>query len=117
MQVLKIKEQKNFSCLKKIRECLKNHDLYKVILFGSYAYGNYKNDSDIDLIVIENKTGSYKTFRNRINAKSAISKKLRNISDRSVDLLLYTKDEWKQLLKINNSFIKEIKEKGIELRF
>jgi predicted nucleotidyltransferase len=117
MQVLTIKEQKNLSHLRKIRECLKNYEVYKVILFGSYAYGNQSDDSDVDLIVIENKTGSYKTFRNRINAKSAISKELRNMSDSPVDLLLYTKDEWKQLLKINNSFIKEIKEKGIELQF
>lgn len=32
-----------------------NNDIIKAILFGSYARGNFNNDSDIDLAIIFNK--------------------------------------------------------------
>jgi len=37
---------------KQLIECLMNADPYKVILFGSYAYGQPGLDSDIDLLVV-----------------------------------------------------------------
>jgi predicted nucleotidyltransferase len=37
-----------------IIEKLKKLNLYKVILFGSFAYGQPNKDSDVDLIVVTN---------------------------------------------------------------
>lgn len=101
--------------ISKIKAYLEEYHPYKIILFGSYTNDTNNEDSDIDLIFIENKAGIYGNFHERIKAKSGITKNLRKIADRPIDLLLYTKDEWQKLLKINNSFIREITNTGIEL--
>jgi len=43
----------------KLSELFKNN-LKKIILFGSYAKGNYNNDSDIDIMVLLTETELYK---------------------------------------------------------
>ena len=45
----------------------------KIILFGSYAYGNPKEDSDLDLCIIEN------NIESKIKEKSKIRKLLKDI--------------------------------------
>ncbi len=101
--------------ISRIKNYLEKYHPYKLILFGSYTNDTNNEDSDIDLIFIENKKGTYQNFSERIKAKSRISKKLRKIADRPIDILLYTKDEWQELLKVNNSFIRDIKSNGIEI--
>ncbi|WDN87056.1 hypothetical protein BuS5_00024 [Desulfosarcina sp. BuS5] len=46
-----------------ILQCLKNENLHKIILFGSYAYGTPCADSDIDLIVVSNARGMSKNYK------------------------------------------------------
>jgi uncharacterized protein len=77
---------------------------YKIILFGSYAYGNPQKDSDVDLLVILPYKGSsfHKTWEilNKVTPKFAI------------DLLVRTPLEIEQRLAWNDFFIREIMEKG-----
>jgi predicted nucleotidyltransferase len=86
---------------------------YKVILFGSYAYGKPNSDSDIDLIFV-NKDEEYKSFQERIEMKIEILKKL-DYFTQPIDILAYTKKEWESLVMKNSSFIREINEKGVLL--
>jgi predicted nucleotidyltransferase len=86
---------------------------YKIILFGSYAYGKPNADSDIDLLFV-NSDEDYKNFSERMAMKVEILKKLDQISQ-PIDVLAYTKKEWEDLLEKNSSFIREINEKGILL--
>lgn len=76
----------------------------KIILFGSYAYGNPQDDSDIDLLVIlpYQGNGLHKTWEilNKIQPKFA------------VDLLVKTPVEIDQRLAWNDFFLNEILEKG-----
>ncbi len=76
----------------------------KIILFGSYAYGNPQDDSDIDLLVIlpYQGNGLHKTWEilNRIQPKFA------------VDLLVKTPMEIDQRLAWNDFFLNKILEKG-----
>jgi len=76
----------------------------KIILFGSYAYGNPQDDSDIDLLVIlpYKGNGLHKTWEilNKIQPKFA------------VDLLVRTPVEIDQRLAWNDFFLNEIIEKG-----
>jgi uncharacterized protein len=76
----------------------------KIILFGSYAYGNPTPDSDVDLLVIWNTT---KSRRDRILDVSRL------LYPRSfpVDIIVKTPEELKQELK-TNFFIREIVNKG-----
>ena len=79
----------------------------KVYLFGSLARGTQTRKSDIDLMII---CQTNKRFFDRFEDYEKIHKIL---SDRSVDMLIYTNDE---LSKISHrAFIKGILEEGVVL--
>lgn len=80
----------------------------KVILFGSYAYGQPTQDSDIDLLVI---TGSKLP---RYQRARELKKCLRG-SKAAVDLLVYTPDEIEKWKDVNTAFITTVMEKGTVL--
>lgn len=86
---------------------------YKIILFGSYAYGEPNSESDIDLVFI-NTDEVYKSFQERIEMKIEILKKLDGLTQ-PLDILAYTKKEWDDLVAKNSSFIREINQKGVVL--
>jgi len=96
-----------------IVDSLKVLQPYKIILFGSYAYGIPRTDSDIDLVFIVNEEG-YKSFSERIEIKMKIMRKLDQL-EQAVDVLAYTKQEWEDLQLKNSSFIREINHKGVML--
>jgi predicted nucleotidyltransferase len=76
----------------------------RIILFGSYAYGNPTPDSDVDLLVIWN---TNKPRRERILDVSLL------LYPRSfpVDIIVKTPEELKQEIK-TSFFIREIINKG-----
>ena len=91
--------------VKKIAETLKPE---KIILFGSYAYGNPTPDSDVDLLVIMKSKGSY---RENLRAVSML------LYPRQfpVDILVKTPKEVAEAMKggkDNSFFIREIVKKG-----
>ncbi len=96
-----------------IVKSLQSLNPYKIILFGSYAYGTPREDSDLDLLFI-NSEDTYKSFEERIALKIEIAKKLDAISQ-PIDILAYTKKEWADLIAANSSFIREITTKGVTL--
>ncbi|MBA2124509.1 hypothetical protein B9J78_06235 [bacterium Unc6] len=82
----------------------------KIILFGSYAWGNPDRHSDIDLLIVK------KTKARHIDR----SIKIRQILDKengmfALDTIVYTPDEVKRRLKIGDDFIKKIVTKGVVL--
>lgn len=88
-------------------------DPYKIILFGSYAYGQPNRDSDIDLVFVS-QDEKYKTFQERIKMKIEILKKLDHFAQ-PIDILAYTKKEWEELVIKNSSFVREINQRGVVL--
>lgn len=91
--------------VKKIAETLKPE---KIILFGSYAYGNPTPDSDVDLLVIMKSRKSIKECRLAIS---------RLLSPRPfpVDIVVKKPKEIEYALKTNSVFTKEIYTRGIVL--
>lgn len=86
---------------------LKGYKPKKVILFGSYAYGEPTEDSDIDLLIIKN------TDKRPIDRWVEVKRLLRDISRTfPVSPLVYTEKEIEQRLAIKDFFIEEIFEKG-----
>lgn len=77
----------------------------KIILFGSYAYGNPTPDSDVDLLVV------MKTRASRTERYLAVSRLLRP-RPFSVDIIVKTPQEIKIALKTGNFFIEEIYSQG-----
>lgn len=87
-----------------------------IILFGSYAYGKPNEDSDLDLLIVLNKKGMHKTFSERIEQKVKIISALQDLMIKvPMDLLVYTKEEWKRICEINSSFSNLILKQGIQL--
>jgi len=86
----------------------------KVILFGSYAHGNPRDDSDIDLLVILDKEGKSDSYKTMINNRMEISKRLRELRKKyPMNILVYTKDEWEELKASESSFIEKVERVGV----
>ncbi|MBF0231512.1 MAG: nucleotidyltransferase domain-containing protein [Desulfamplus sp.] len=90
--------------------------LKNVILFGSHAYGTPHKDSDIDIMVVLDEDGFAKNYMEKIDRRMKVAKLLSDLEmTSSIDLLVYTKDEWAHLLKIGSSFVKQIDQNGVRL--
>jgi predicted nucleotidyltransferase len=99
----------------KLKELLSPLKLHTAILFGSYAYGDPSEDSDIDLLAVldEEKINSYKEKRtNRLKVRKALDELNRLYP---LDLLVYTLPEWKKMTASPSFFLKEITEKGLRI--
>jgi predicted nucleotidyltransferase len=91
-------------------------NVYKVILFGSYARGVATEDSDIDLVVVLNSEEFAKTFDERMDRSVSINKSLREIrEDFSMDIIIYSKGEYDYLKNKRDFFIQELEKTGKEI--
>ena len=78
----------------------------KVVLFGSYAYGNPTEDSDLDLLVVRSSNlPRYKRARE-------IRKYLWGITDVPKDIIVYTPEEIEDWRGVEEAFITNIMKKG-----
>jgi predicted nucleotidyltransferase len=81
------------------------HNPEKIILFGSYAYGNPNKHSDVDFFIVM-------PFEGRVAAKaSEIAISLDDIPF-PLDLIVRTPEMVSKRIAINDSFIREIMTKG-----
>ena len=93
---------------KQIVTKLKPLNPLKIIIFGSYAYGNPTKDSDLDICVVE------KDYDNRWKEKSKIDKML-SFLDIPKDILNPRLDEYEFYKKEYGSVYKDIEDKGVFL--
>ena len=101
------------SYINNIIEKLKSINPYKVILFGSYAWGKPDKDSDIDLIVVTNDEFMPNNFKEKSEIYLLVSKHLRTIREKiPIDLIVYTRPMYKKFNELGSSFSKEILKKG-----
>jgi len=112
-----MEEIKGIENLKKeILERLKPLDPEKVILFGSYANGNPKKDSDIDLYVVTKDEFIPQSYSERRELVRKVSRALLDIRMKiPIDLIVHTKPMNLKFVSLNSSFSREILEKGINL--
>ena len=104
---------KNYDYINQLIEALKQSDPYKIILFGSHAVGNAREDSDIDLVVILDNDDVAKTYEERLNKKLSINRLVRSINYKvPLDILVYSKQEYKIVKDYGNYFIDEIERTG-----
>ncbi len=81
----------------------------EIFLFGSYAYGNPQNESDIDLCIITEQN------EKKIDLLRQIRRIIAQIADKPVDLLVYNKNEFYERAALKNTFEYKIKNEGIKL--
>ena len=79
----------------------------KIILFGSYAYGEPTRDSDIDMFIIKDTDES--PFQRRIPVR-----RICHAPDHHIPFqpLVVTPSEWSERLEMGDPFFKEIQQKG-----
>lgn len=92
--------------VKKISQTLK---VEKIILFGSYAYGNPNEDSDIDLCVITN------VNKSKIDIRVMIRMALRRIISYPLDILVYREEEFNERAELQTTLEYKIVNEGLIL--
>ncbi len=78
----------------------------KAIVFGSYARGDADRHSDLDMIVIAD---TERTFFNRHDDFDAVFE----VWPHAIDLLIYTPDEFAQMIREDNPFIERALQEGV----
>jgi len=87
---------------------LKSLNPEKIILFGSFAYGNPTKDSDLDICVVQ------KTYKSRWEEKAKIRELLKDIK-MPKDILVPYLEEYEFYKKEYGSVYKDIEDKGVLL--
>jgi uncharacterized protein len=82
----------------------------EIILFGSYAYGNPREDSDLDLCVITSNNSKRKTEIMR-----DIRKAIAPIASLPVDILVYNENEFYSRAQLNTTLEYKIMREGIKV--
>ena len=98
---------------KYLAEVKKNFHPKEMWLWGSYVYGNPKEDSDIDIALISK---DFKQYR-FIKRSTEVANRLRTWADKDlpdIDFLCYTPEEFEKKKK-EIGLAKEIVERGIKI--
>jgi uncharacterized protein len=88
---------------------VKTYNPVAIYLFGSYAWGSPTEDSDLDLLVIIEKSDERRYKRQHIGFDALWG------LGAPKDLFIYTKEEFEQSLKDKMSLCSKIKKEGTEL--
>jgi len=96
--------------LENISTILKEQGIEKLILFGSYAWGNPDEQSDIDLLAIKD-VPETKTRDFRISIKQILWKHLSHYNI-SFDIIVDSEKRIKKRIAMGDSFYKDILTKG-----
>jgi predicted nucleotidyltransferase len=100
----------------RIRDALAPLHPEKVILFGSYAWGQPTQDSDIDLYVVTQDDFLPSSWRQKRDIVRTVSNRILDLRMRySIDLLVHTKPMHRQFVETNSSFARQITSEGIRL--
>ena len=98
---------------KEILARLKNINVYKVILFGSCAYGTPDNNSDIDLLVVTDDDYLPKNYDDNMKHYLMVSSLLRDIKKNiPIDLIVHTKPMHDAFIKLGSMFSRDIMKRG-----
>ncbi len=96
-----------------IIEKLRTLNPYKVVLFGSYAYGTPDAGSDIDLLVVLNSETTPKSFQENMENKLLVRNVLWELNTQMpIDLIVHTKPMYKKFNMMGSMFSKELLQKG-----
>jgi len=98
---------------KEIVDRLKPLNPYKIILFGSYAYGNPTKDSDIDLYVVTNDEFMPRSWREKMQIKLRYAKVLGDLRERlDIDIIVHTKKMHEKFVNSNSLFSRKVLQDG-----
>lgn len=89
----------------------------QIILFGSFARGDFCENSDIDLYVVTSDDFIPKNFNEKINLKLKVARAVDVLRGKyPVDLIVHTKPMSEMFFKNNSLFACEIRKNGVTLK-
>ena len=110
MKNTKFDRQKTLS---EIINRFKQQGIENIILFDSMVKGNVTEDSDIDLVIITDSDKLFESFEERLKEKIKFRNLILDLSKTTpIDLLFFTKAEFKVLSEQQPLFINELKING-----
>jgi len=84
---------------------IEKFNLKKIIIFGSFARGDYHKGSDLDLVIV----GEFKErFIDRIGKIIEL-----NESDLEIEAMVYTEEEFQKMIQERRPFIEQVLEEGM----
>ncbi|MCP2604773.1 nucleotidyltransferase domain-containing protein [Candidatus Aminicenantes bacterium AH-873-B07] len=86
----------------------KGISVYKIVIFGSFIKGRYKEDSDIDIIIVSRDFRDKNIFE-RVKLTTGLGRELVRKFKKPFDLIYYSDKEWEEK---NFLIINEAKEYG-----
>jgi predicted nucleotidyltransferase len=99
-----------------IRDALAPLHPEAVILFGSYAWGQPAEGSDIDLYVVTRDDFLPATWREKRDIVRAVSNRILDLRTRyAIDLLVHTKPMHRKFIETDSSFARQIMKEGVRL--
>ncbi len=91
-------------------------NVYKIILFGSYAWGSPKKDSDIDLLVVTNDDFMPQNYKEKSELFLKVANCLEDIErEIPIDLIVYSKPMFDRFVKLQGMFSRKILRDGVPL--
>jgi len=97
-------------------ERLKHINLHKIILFGSYAYGEPNKESDIDLLVVTQDEFIPQNFKEKTAVYLRVARMIQEIEEKMpIDLIVHTKTMHEKFLALNSMFCRKIVRDGVIL--
>ena len=100
----------------RIRDALAPLHPEKVILFGSYAWGQPTEDSDIDLYVVTRDDFVPATWREKRDIVRAVSNRILDLRTQyAIDLLVHTKPMHKKFVETDSALVRQIMKEGVRL--
>lgn len=92
---------------------LKQTQPEKIILFGSYAYGDPSADSDLDILVVTGDEMIPSSFAEKSRIYLRVSRAISEIKERfPVDLIVHTKAMHRKFIETDSLFAREILTRG-----
>lgn len=93
-----------------LKEINQVSDINSIYLFGSYAYGEPNEDSDLDICVLTNDTS-----KRKIEIMKLIRKSISKVATMPIDLLIYYSEEFNERAKLESTMENEILLQGVKI--
>jgi uncharacterized protein len=88
----------------------------KIILFGSYAYGEPHRDSDLDLLVVTHDDFLPQNYKEKSDIALQVSHVLTELEKKiPIDLIVHTKKMYERFVELNSMFCRKIHRDGVIL--
>ena len=88
-----------------LKKIIEEYQPLKIYLFGSFVWGKFTMDSDIDFLIIK------RSKKNKLERIREVEKILIN-RETPIDVLVYTPKEIQERENLENPFIGEVLNKG-----